>query len=341
MMFSQVVQPGGSAGRPTGGTLAIAGSNTNGYRPGPGAGTGGLCKGKSDTVGSMWAARLFTIAYGMPSIKRLLWRSWYNFLSDRYRDRRWTFMNYGYSPRPAALPLALAAEDESDRNCIQLYQLVASAVDLAGSDVLEIGCGRGGGTSYVARYLHPGQMIGVDFSWRAVAFCRKHHTTAGLSFVKGNAERVSFPDASFDVVLNIESSHCYGNPIAFYSEVQRVLRPGGHFLYADFRSREELAPWRAQLLASGLRLISEHDITPGVVAALDDDDGRKRQLIDQVVDRPLRRIFRQFAALRGTPLYDEFRTGAVSYRMFVFQHVPGPAEGQQDVPMGDVQSPGD
>lgn len=267
----------------------------------------------------MWAARLFSFAYRQPSIKRVLWRSWYNFLSDRYRDRHWTFMNYGYQPRADEPALVLSDDDEGDRSCIQLYHRVASPVDLTNQDVLEVGCGRGGGASFVARYLRPRSLIGVDVSWRAVAFCGRRYTNPGLAFEVGNAERLTFKDASFDVVLNIESSHCYGNPEAFFAEVRRVLRPGGHFLYADFRSREETGSWRTALLASGLKLVAEHDITEGVVAALEQDDERKRSLINSAVDLPLRRIFRQFAALRGTQLYDEFRNGSVRYVTFSFR----------------------
>ena len=263
-------------------------------------------------------ARAFSVAYRIPWVKRLLWREWYQFLALRYRQDRWTFMNYGYRPIDAA-PLALASEDEPDRSCIELYDLVAQGIDLSGREVLEIGSGRGGGASFVARYHSPHRMVGVDLSPRAVALCRERHSVPGLSFEVGDAESLGFASASFDAVLNVESSHCYGDLDAFLREVRRMLRPGGHFLYADFRSRTEVEAWRAKLLAMGLTLVSERNITPGVVAALDADDESKRGLIRSYVDRPLVRLFGQFAALRGSTLYNEFRGGAVEYRAFVFQ----------------------
>jgi len=272
----------------------------------------------------MLIARFFSIALRMPPVKRLLWRSWYEFLAGRYRDRQWTFMNYGHRPPHGTAPLALAPEDEPDRSCIQLYHLVASAVELTGREVLEVGSGRGGGASFVARYLRPSRVVGVDVSPRAVAFCRARHAVPGLSFEVGNAEHLGFADASFDAVLNVESSHCYGDLGVFVREVRRVLRPEGHFLYADFRPRDELDAWRAGLLAAGLRLVLERDITPGVVAALDADDERKRRLIEAQVERPLRRAFHQFAALRGTAFYDKLRRGTVVYRVFVLQNCAAP-----------------
>jgi SAM-dependent methyltransferase len=270
----------------------------------------------------MRAARLFDIAYRSAPVKRWLWRYWYEFLASWFRDRRWTLMNYGYRPAHGTAPLALAPEDEPDRSCIQLYHLVASAVDLSAREVLEVGSGRGGGAAFVARTLRPRRMVGVDISPRTVALCRAWHAVPGLSFEVGNAEQLGFAHASFDAVLNVESSHCYGDLGAFVREVRRVLRPGGHFLYADFRPREDLDAWRAALLAAGLRLLVERDITPGVVAALEADDERKRRQIDAQVVRPLRRVVGRFAGLRGTALYDEFRSGALVYRAFVLQNGP-------------------
>jgi SAM-dependent methyltransferase len=250
-----------------------------------------------------------------PTGKRLLWRAWYQFLAGRYRDPRWTFMNYGY--RSAEAGPRLDAADEPDRSCIQLYDAVAGAVPLAGREVLEVGCGRGGGASYVARYLEPRRMVGVDLSPRAVALCRARFEVPGLSFEPGDAERLPFGDASFDVVLNVESSHCYGRLPVFFGEVRRVLRPGGSFLYADFRPADEVAGWRASLDAAGFALRGERNLTAGVVAALEADDDAKRALIGSLVDRPLAGVFREFAALRGSELHGLFRSGACQYHAFV------------------------
>lgn len=267
----------------------------------------------------MLAGRLFDYAYRIPSFKRFLWRSWYDFLARRFRDREWTFMNYGYRPPEDATPLVLVPGDEADRSCIQLYHVVASAVDLTGREVLEVGSGRGGGASFVARNLRPSRMVGVDVSPLCVAFCRARHAAPGLSFEAGNAERLSFAADSFDAVLNVESSHCYGDVNAFIREVRRVLRPNGYFLYADFRVQAVVDAWRASLVDSGLKLVAERDITPGVVAALDADQERKRTMIRARVARPLVSAFTQFAALPGSTMYEKFRSGEIEYRAFVFR----------------------
>jgi ubiquinone/menaquinone biosynthesis C-methylase UbiE len=263
----------------------------------------------------MWVARAVSLASRLPESKRWLWRVWYQFLAARYRQPSWTFMNYGYRA-VGEPPRALEPADEPDRSFIQLYDAVAGAVPLAGRDVLEVGCGRGGGASFVARYHGPRRMVAVDVAESAVALCRRRFSAPGLSFEVGDAERLPFEAGTFDAVVNVESSHCYGRIDAFFSEVRRVLRPGGAFLYADFRPREELAGWRTALQASGLRVEAERDLTPGVLAALDADDEQKRSMITTLIDRPLLGVFRQFAGLRGTAIYDELRTGALTYLAF-------------------------
>jgi len=269
----------------------------------------------------MLLARAVELATRSARGKRLLWRTWYQFLAARYRDPRWTFMNYGYRPPEgeAAAPLPLLPGDEEDRSFIQLYDAVARGAPLADRDVLEVGCGRGGGAAYMARALEPRRLVAVDLSPRAIALCRQRFAHPRLWFEVGDAEQLPFGDGSFDVVLNVESSHCYGHFDLFLREVRRVLRPDGYFLYADFRPRDEVPAWRASLQAAGFEITGERDLRPGVVAALDADDVRKRGLIARIVDRPLAGIFGEFAALAGSELNAALRNGDLAYHAFALR----------------------
>jgi ubiquinone/menaquinone biosynthesis C-methylase UbiE len=262
--------------------------------------------------------KLFIALCSLPGLKKLLWRSWYNYLARSHRAPEWTFMNYGYATLEAGTQ-DLAATDEADRHWIQLYNHVAGPVDLAGCTVLEVGSGRGGGSSYIKRYLKPERMIGVDLSKDAVDLSRERHRVEGLEFQVGDAENLPFEDASFDAVVNVESSHCYPSFDRFLVEVRRVLRPGGHFLHADFRARENVEVWRRSLQESGLSILKETDITRNVVAALERDDERKLELINRIVPRPLRASFLDFAAVKGSLLFEGFKAGRFSYRSFVLQ----------------------
>lgn len=266
-------------------------------------------------------AKLFvTLAERSPGMRRWLWQRWYQFLA-RYRVGEWTFMNYGFADSAG---LELKPEDEDDRYCAQLYHVVANAVPVAGKDLLEVGSGRGGGAAFVARYLQPASMTGIDYSARAVGFCQARHLAKNLSFKAGDAEALPVRDASMDAVLNVESSHCYGSMSAFLAEVARVLRPGGHFLYADFRTIGELGNWEHQLAESGLEMLAAADITAEVLAAMDADHDRKAALISGMFQRFLVPSFQEFAGLRGSQIYEAFREGKMVYRRYVLRK-PGPA----------------
>lgn len=152
--------------------------------------------------------KLFLALSGIsPHIKKLLWRQWYQFLAGHHQTKDWSFMNYGYAPlHDHSDMVKLDEADEPNRYFIQLYHHVVSAVDLTNLDVLEISSGRGGGASYIKRYLKPKAVTGVDFSDKAIRFCKHTHDVDGLSFVEGDAESLSFEAGRFDVVINIEAS---------------------------------------------------------------------------------------------------------------------------------------
>ena len=253
-----------------------------------------------------------------PRLNQALWKVTYEFLASKLPVPEWGFMNYGWtSVPPDTDTLELRPADEPDRYCIQLYDRVASRVDLTGADVLEIGSGRGGGSSYVKRYLRPATVVGADLSLEAVRLCNRHRAFPGLMYVQGDAQALQFPDATFDAVLNVESSHCYPSMETFLSEVRRVLRPGGHFLFADFRPNEELTGLHDQLVGSGLEVLEREVITPNVVAALELDSDRKLHLIRNMVPGWLRAPFSRFAGIQGSHTHEGFRSGRTQYVRYV------------------------
>jgi SAM-dependent methyltransferase len=265
----------------------------------------------------MMLDKLFITLCRIPYLEKKLWHGWYQYLARHYRGADWTFMNYGFNDPISRLELD--PMDEPNRACIQLYNYVAGAVSLHGLNVLEVGSGRGGGASFITRYLKPAKLTGIDLSEEAVRFCQRTHRVPGLSFQAGDAELLPFERDVFDAVINIESSHCYPHLPAFFNEAARVLKPGGHFLYADFRFRNSVDSWRQTLRASGLTIKAEADITSGVVRGLDIENDRKLAMIDRLVPKILHSSIRDFAAVRGSKMYNAFCTGSLAYLRFVMQ----------------------
>jgi SAM-dependent methyltransferase len=257
-----------------------------------------------------------------PNFRKASKRFMYQFMARYYQGDDWKFMNYGFAPTDHEfLPPELEPGDECNRCSIQLYYHLAESVPLAGQRVLEIGCGRGGGADYVKRYAKPGTMVGLDYSESAVALCGKTYLAGGLFFVSGDAEALPFPSRSFDAIINVESSHCYGDMHKFLSEVGRVLKPGGYFLFADFRDSEHLDLLGEQLRESGMIRLRQSDITSNVITALEADHGQKLSLIKREAPPFLSRLFCEFAGLVGTRMYRRFQEGKATY-VSVVLHKP-------------------
>jgi SAM-dependent methyltransferase len=252
-----------------------------------------------------------------PRLHTALVRAMYSSIGLMLKDS--VFLNYGYGPLDGNTNgLKLEPDDEADRISIQLYFRVAGSQDLRGKDILEIGSGRGGGASFIARYLHPASMTGIDLSVRSVRDCRRRHRVEGLTFLRGEAEHLPLPSGSFDAVVNVESSHAYPSFERFLSEAARVLRPDGRLLFADFRPREEFARVRVQL-KERFTIVEEEVITANVVRALELDSDRRIRLIEKRVPRFLRKGMRIFAGVNGTPMFEAFASGAFQYIRFVLQ----------------------
>jgi ubiquinone/menaquinone biosynthesis C-methylase UbiE len=248
------------------------------------------------------------------AVRRFVWRACYEALAKRVSTPDWAFMNYGYAAASVDVdPSPLRSSDERDRLCIQLYSHAIDHSDLRDRDVLEVGSGRGGGASYISRYLQPRSMTGMDFSPEAVDLCNRHRLAPGLAFVCGDAQSMPFPASSFDAVVNIESSHCYESMDTFLSEVCRVLRPGGRFFFADLRSMDGVNTLREQFNACGLTVEKQTDITTNVLAALQLDNARKLELIDAWIPRVFHRPFQVFAGIAGTRNYAGLESGKLRY----------------------------
>jgi len=256
----------------------------------------------------------------LPSLKQVLTRIGYETISILDKDDNMLFLNYGFAdPGPGTKPLELPPEDEKHRYEIQLYHHIATSINWEGLEVLEVSSGRGGGSCYIKRHFQPKSVIGVDFSSKAVSFCNRYYFVDGLSFVQGDAESLHFPDNSFDVVFNVEASFYYPNIELFFSNVVRVLRPNGYFLYADMRYAEELKVWQTQLRNTGLELLSEEDITPNVIRALALDRERRTKLFQRYVPKILYWPFAGFLGITGTDLVPGSpRIGERTYRSYVF-----------------------
>jgi SAM-dependent methyltransferase len=103
--------------------------------------------------------------------------------------------------------------------------------DLAGLDTIELGCGTGYVSSWLAR--RGARAVGIDNSAAQLATARRFQEEFGVGFelIHGDAERVPYPDASFDLAISEYGAAIWCDPYAWVPEAARLLRPGGRLVF--------------------------------------------------------------------------------------------------------------
>lgn len=244
-----------------------------------------------------------------PFIKKMFWRNWYNIFANKVPNIQ--FMNYGFASED--LNLNLLDEDISNRYQINLYHHVSTQVSLEEKKILEIGSGRGGGASYISRYLNPKEVIGVDISVSAIKNCNKKNNIDNLSFVVGDSGNLPFENNTFDVIINVESSHCYSSMRKFINEVTRVLKPGGYFLFCDLRKNNLVEDMLSKINTEKLQLIKYKEITQNIIEATKLMSKERKESIDKLDAGIFKRIIESFAAVEGSKVHNSFKEGYLRY----------------------------
>jgi SAM-dependent methyltransferase len=145
--------------------------------------------------------------------------------------RAWA-ADLGYPPEPLANVPDSAAES---------FAGVANPFSLGplgpGERVLDLGCGAGTDSLVAVQMVGPtGRVTGIDMTPEMLAKARESAAAMGVEnveFVEGEAEKLPFPDESFDVVISNGVIDLIPDKEAVFSELYRVLAPGGRIQIAD------------------------------------------------------------------------------------------------------------
>ncbi len=103
--------------------------------------------------------------------------------------------------------------------------------DVAGKDVIELGCGTAYFSSWLAR--RGARPVGVDITPAQLETAREMQRETGIEFplLEANAEAVPLPDTSFDLVLSEYGASIWCDPYKWIPEAARLLRPGGELVF--------------------------------------------------------------------------------------------------------------
>jgi SAM-dependent methyltransferase len=266
-----------------------------------------------------WITALFVSLTELSSrLRQTLWRWVYNKIASRDSSGKFVFMNYGYHDQKEQ-PLTLINQDEPFRYYIQLYNHVIKDIDLSDKNIIEVGCGRGGGGSFLLRYKNLRSYTGIDLSEAAIKWCNRQYPFSNAQWMQGLADALPVQNESVDVVVNVESSHCYPSMENFLKEVKRVLRVDGYMAFCDLRTVSGMETLDNTINTSGFHLLKRDEITAYVLDALDQISPTRDSQITAVFPSVFRKAVRDFAAVKDTAVYTMLKNGQMKYFYYLLQ----------------------
>ena len=129
--------------------------------------------------------------------------------------------------------------------------------DVAGRDILELGCGAAQWSIALARA--GARPVALDLSDRQLQAAARLQAEAGVAFplVHASAESVPLPDAGFDVVFCDHGAMTFADPYRTVPEAARLLRPGGLLAFCHGSPILDLS-WPADADEAGDRLVRDY-----------------------------------------------------------------------------------
>jgi ubiquinone/menaquinone biosynthesis C-methylase UbiE len=113
--------------------------------------------------------------------------------------------------------------------------------------VLDLGCGTGYGSYYLAQQLDNANIVGTDIASEAIQFAVAEYQDPGLYYAVSDGKHTPFAEQSFDVITCFEVIEHISNPEALLEEAKRITHPQGVFIVStpnrDVYSRGCERPW--------------------------------------------------------------------------------------------------
>jgi tocopherol O-methyltransferase len=200
----------------------------------------------------------------------------YDFVSPYYQSLWGEHIHHGYWIR---------GDESKELAQLQLMEHLAELANVqTGAAVLDIGCGFGGSSLYLAQ-KYKASATGITISPVQVEMARKAAVAAQLDvrFLLMDAEALDFP-LPFDLLWSVESISHYHDHRSFFVNAARFLKPGGTFALTDWFKRADLSAaqthkfiepiergmyveletmdaYESHLLASGLQIVHRQDLS--------------------------------------------------------------------------------
>jgi tocopherol O-methyltransferase len=156
----------------------------------------------------------------------------YDIVSPYYRSRWGEHIHHGYW---------IHGDESKEEAQVQLVEHLAELAKIKhGSDILDIGCGFGASSLYLAK-RYSASVTGITISPVQVEMAIQAAANEQLDakFLLMDAEAMNF-QKQFDVLWSVESIAHYQNRQKFFASAAKLLKPGGSFAITDWFKKEKL-----------------------------------------------------------------------------------------------------
>lgn len=248
--------------------------------------------------------------------KKLYWRLFYNYIGTFGMLSPVKFLNHGYAEEGVSIDNSTFKDLGKLAQNLYLHLFEQASPD--GKHILEIGCGKGSGLALMNEHYKPVRCVGLDLSDTNIRRCKKLYSDLNIEFIRGDAEKQIFPNKTFDVVFNLESSHCYFSKRKFYENVHNILRDDGYFIYSDLFWHDYLIKeMENEFDEVGFYIEKKEDITPQVFRSIE----IKSFVWQYYVADGLapKEMLNNFVSGPGSELHGLFEDGTVKYNLYVLR----------------------
>jgi ubiquinone/menaquinone biosynthesis C-methylase UbiE len=199
-------------------------------------------------------------------------------------------------------------EAEAARAPGRLVEMMAAALPRDAA-ILDVANGLGAQDPVIARVARPRFLVAVNLSEFQLRAGRDRLAEAGALAVLADAVRLPFDDSSFDGLICVEAAFHFPSRARFFSEANRVLRPGGVLSMSDVtmerlpRTVTDAAAGLAQLRVWGIRTsqVAGAQEIATMARAAGFVDVRVELCADRTIDPALRMANERLAQPGGTP----------------------------------------
>lgn len=171
-------------------------------------------------------------------------KEWSNIYSNANKifgnDKNFSFMNHGFFPihKNVSNNTPFKAQESLYLFLFDMGIKFGNRIGKKISKVLEVGCGRGGGAAIINKIYNIEKIYACDYSSENIHFAKKFFPE--IEFLVCDAENLSYGKDFFDLIMNVESSHCYDNIRKFFQGAQFSLNKDGLMLYADIFYKDDV-----------------------------------------------------------------------------------------------------